>query len=299
MAGIAGLSDASGQAELMPKIKKILFPVDFSPAACGAAKYVAAMAGHFQAAITILHVVGIGEHNLAEELLPQRRTRLDAFAADEFKHLDLRRLCFTGSDPAAAIAAEADRWAADLIMMPTHGLGVFRRLLLGSVTAKILHDLACPVWTSIHAESAPQLEKIHCRRILCALDLNDRTDQVLGWGAWLATQFQAGLGIVHATLDPGTLFPLGLQEELTKSVNQRAERTIQELRARLGVQSLIRARDIFVRSGEPAELIAGAAADFEADLIIIGRHNGSGVRSRLHQNAYSILCNSLCPVISI
>lgn len=30
-------------------------------------------------------------------------------------------------------------------MMPTHGYGLFRSLLIGSVTAKVLHDAKCPI----------------------------------------------------------------------------------------------------------------------------------------------------------
>ncbi|HXE65203.1 MAG TPA: universal stress protein [Bryobacteraceae bacterium] len=283
----------------MPKIKRILFPVDFSAAACGAAKYVAATAGRFQAAVTMLHVVGMGEHSLAEELLPLRRAELNTFAADELRHLDVHRLCITGDDPAAAITAEAARWAADLVMMPTHGLGIFRRFLLGSVTGKILHDLDCPIWTTVHSEQVPKLEEIHCRKILCALDLDNRTDQILAWASWLADQLQASLGIAHATTDPRALFPLSLQEEFAKDLNEQAERKIQELLARLGMQSAVSARDIRVRSGDPAEVLTSAAAEFEADLIVIGRHNRSGLRGRLQQNAYTILCSSPCPVISI
>jgi len=67
----------------MPTIKKILFPVDFSDSCLGAARYVEALAGRFEAEIMLLHVVGMGEHNLAEDLLPQRQALLDAFLADE------------------------------------------------------------------------------------------------------------------------------------------------------------------------------------------------------------------------
>jgi hypothetical protein len=42
-----------------------------------------------------------------------------------------------------------------LIAMPTHGYGLFRRFLLGSVTAKVLHDADCPIWTGVHMEAAP------------------------------------------------------------------------------------------------------------------------------------------------
>ena len=54
----------------MPQIRKILFPVDFSDSSFGAARYVEYFAGQFQAEIMLLHAVGMGEHNLAEELLP-------------------------------------------------------------------------------------------------------------------------------------------------------------------------------------------------------------------------------------
>jgi hypothetical protein len=57
---------------------------------------------------------------------------------------------FAEGDPASIITEYAARNRVDLIMMPTHGYGTFRSLLLGSVTAKVLHDAECPVWTGVH-----------------------------------------------------------------------------------------------------------------------------------------------------
>jgi hypothetical protein len=65
-------------------------------------------------------------------------------------------------------------------MMPSYGLGFFRPSLLGSVTAKVLHDVGCPVWTSVHAEEAPPLERIGCTKVLCAIDLRERSQQIFG-----------------------------------------------------------------------------------------------------------------------
>jgi len=62
----------------MPLIKKILFPVDFSNNCLGVGRYVESFAGGFGAEIMLLHVVGMGEHNLAEELLPRRQEQLNA-----------------------------------------------------------------------------------------------------------------------------------------------------------------------------------------------------------------------------
>lgn len=64
------------------QIKRILFPVDFSDSSMGAAQYVEAMAGRFEAEVVMLHAVTMSEHNLAEELLPKRQVQLDGFLSD-------------------------------------------------------------------------------------------------------------------------------------------------------------------------------------------------------------------------
>jgi nucleotide-binding universal stress UspA family protein len=272
----SGLSVAALPPSItMPTIKKILFPVDFSEACRATARYAEAFAGQFQSEVMLLHVVGRGEHTVPEELLPGRQAKLDAFLKDEFKYFDVGRLCVTGNDPAEVIAEAARRWEADLVMMPTHGLGTFRRFLLGSVTAKVLSDLDCPVWTDAHLESAPRLKEIHCRKILCAVDLGERSHSVLRWASWLSAEYQAPLKLVHA----------GLPSEDTM-------RRIDLLQKELGAKA-----EAMIVRGDPSQVAAQAARDFGADLLVIGRHGGAG--EFLRQNAYAILCASPCPVVSI
>ena len=245
----------------------------------------------------LLHVVGMGEGGLtlAEEQLPLKKAQLDAFLADELKYFTTERVCVTGDEPAPVIVDTALNWGADLVMMPTHGLGAFRRFLLGSVTAKILHDLDCPVWTSVHSDVVLPLEQIHCRRILCAIDLTGRSQSVLKWAASLAAEYEAALGIVHSTAElPPAVISVGLEEELRRSVSEQAKEEIAKLQATVGT-----AAQVFIYSGDPANAVAGAAKDFAADLLIIGRHDGSEIAGFLHQNAYAILRDSPCPVISI
>src|SRR5207245_2957797 len=67
------------------------------------------------------------------------------------KHPDLAAGAIVSlGDPAAEITHYAEKNQVDLIMMPTHGYGRFRNMLLGSVTAKVLHDAHCPIWTAAH-----------------------------------------------------------------------------------------------------------------------------------------------------
>lgn len=278
----------------MPLIKKILFPVDFSDVCLGAARYVEAFAGRFEADVMLLHVVGMGEHNLAEELLPQRQTQLDSFLTDEFKYFTTQRVCVTG-DPSSGVVDAARRWSPDMVMMPTHGLGVFRRLLLGSVTAKVLHDVNCPVWTGVHSEAAPPLEQIHCRKVLCALDLMDRSQSILEWADWLAREYQAALGILHVTAEfPPEYGVWSLADEFAHALVDDAKRRIEILQMAAGTTA-----QVFVNSGDPAKTLTCVVRNFGADLLVIGRHSRAGVTGYLRHNAYAILRDSPCPVISI
>jgi nucleotide-binding universal stress UspA family protein len=149
-------------------IRHILFPYDFSRQGQLAARYVTAFAKRFGAHITILSVVPPGyASEQSAEWKGALKCRLDAALPGEFAGVNVEREADCG-DAALRIAAFAHNCDVDLVMMPTHGLGVFRTLLAGSVTAKVLHDIRCPIWTAAHADSqhAPELPQ----SILCAVD---------------------------------------------------------------------------------------------------------------------------------
>ena len=93
--------------------------------------------------------------------------RLAEFLRYELEQLDVARVVIEG-DPASEIVEFAGRRGFDLVMIPTHGYGEFRRLVLGSVTSHLLRNTACPVWTDVHVENVPRLEDIAFRKIVCA-----------------------------------------------------------------------------------------------------------------------------------
>jgi nucleotide-binding universal stress UspA family protein len=83
-------------------------------------------------------------------------------------------------------------------MMSTHGYSPFRRLLLDSVTSKVLHDTACAVWTGAHVAQGPPAEWIKLGHIACAIDLGPHSASVLRRGASLAAEFKSRL--THAKI---------------------------------------------------------------------------------------------------
>src|SRR5579872_5069543 len=189
----------SPQKEL--DIKHILFPLDFSGRCATAGPFVEAMASQFGSKVTLLSVAQLPYYNLGmmeppyppinlEEILQELKSQLDQWSTKEFASLRVERVAELGA-PAQIIADYARTHGVDLIMMPTHGYGPFRSLLLGSVTAKVLHDAACPVWTAAHIEDSPALQHLDCRNILCAIDATPKSVPLMKWSVELSKSLGA------------------------------------------------------------------------------------------------------------
>src|SRR5579864_1731798 len=178
--------------------KRILFPVDFSARCTDAARMAEIFTGHFQAELTLLHVVEPLTYNdvsIDVDALGERQ--LAAYLAEELKQFDVKRVLMHGA-PASQIVDYAQAGDFDLIMLPTHGYGGFRRLILGSVAARVLRDAQCPVWTGAHMEQVPKLEDIAVRKVICALDLGPQSCPTLRFAKQIASEFGADLQVVHA-----------------------------------------------------------------------------------------------------
>ena len=161
----------------MITFQRILFPVDFSKQDHEAASFVKAMAERFHSEVILLHVAEFVPAWYADPdamalepvVMNERREHLNGHLTEALSGLCVQRMLELG-DPSREITKCARDQKADLIMMPTHGYGPFRRFLLGSVTAKVLHDADCPVWTGVHTDQLWSQKQYQWRRFLCAVD---------------------------------------------------------------------------------------------------------------------------------
>jgi nucleotide-binding universal stress UspA family protein len=88
--------------------KRILFPVDFSERCSDAARMVETFAGHFQAELTLLHVVEPLTYNdLPVDAAALTRQQLNGYLADELKQFDVNRVSLAG-EAGSKIAAYAE-----------------------------------------------------------------------------------------------------------------------------------------------------------------------------------------------
>ncbi|HXJ44814.1 MAG TPA: universal stress protein [Bryobacteraceae bacterium] len=285
--------------------RNILFPVDFSERSHAAVPHVKAMAERFCAAVTLLHVVeGPAAWAIANDggyyvefdmprLLKEMDERLAAFAAVDFPSGAVTRMVETG-DPGTSIAQLAKTWGTDLIMLPTHGHGLFRSALIGSVAAKVLHDAHCPVWTGAHLEKTPVAKHREIRTVMCALDLEEGSLDLLRATARFATECKTGVYIVHAV--PGTRArpDMYFDVPLETFLKDNARREIAKLQKEAGT-----AFGVCLEAGGVSRVVHDACEHHNADLVITGRGAIRHFAGRLRTHAYGIIRDAGCPVLSI
>lgn len=288
----------------MLDFKKILFPIDMSDTCATIAPFVAAMAGKYSAEITMLHVLEMPSALMADSsggavpfididaILTGETEAAKAYLMDKFEGLKVQRVVIEGS-AAQVIDDYVRENGTDLIMMPTHGWGLFRTLLLGSVTAKILHDAACPVWTGAHVENpsavSPELETI-----MCGVDLTEDSIATMRFASGLADDSKAKLFLVHAVPGAEVIPQKYFDADLRYCLEQDARKIIGQLQQTAGVTA-----QLCLGAGKVSNIVRDSALGHRADLIVIGRGRASHTLGRLRSNVYSIIREAPCPVISV
>lgn len=271
--------------------RKILFPVDFSERSMAVVPTAEAFARKFDSELTLMHV-----KNPAALYDPAMKpeTRLKEFASrKEFSGIQVRTMLSSG-DPADAIVRFAHDVKSDLILMPTHGYGPFRRFLLGSVTLKVLHDAWCPVWTDAHCDDLDAKPATRIRSVVCAVDLTTKGHPALQFAWQLAKANDAKITIVHAVPLLTSYGAEYVAADWQEEIAQAAEKQIECLQKSEGTSAPVE-----IVLGEVATAVRGAAEEDKADVVVIGRSVEDRGLGRLRTHAYSIIRHSHCPVISV
>jgi nucleotide-binding universal stress UspA family protein len=285
----------------MSNIRHILFPLDFSTAGTAAIPYVRALANRFHAKVTVLSVVPpawvsppglipppVGSDAVALE--DALREHLDKLAMDGLESAPARLTAL--GDPAVKIAEFTRDNAVDLVMMATHGHGLFRGLLLGSVTSKVLHDVHCPVWTAAHAEKQHAQELP--RKILCALDGTDKSVALARWATDFSREVGASLQLFHVVRPISDWLSLESEQALQEELRAESRTRIESSLKAAGLDLPLR-----IAVGEIVAAITEEARQEGADLIVLGRGALHETLGRLRTHAHAIIQRSPCPVLSV
>ena len=164
------------------RITKVLVPVDFSPPSTVAVNHAVLLARRFRASLSLLHVIEPStalmytfptESEAAEKQRCERAERMLAamLGPEDQDDLDLETAVVVGDIPSTIELAVREQHA-DMVVMGTHGRGLFGRWLIGSVAQSLLRKIDVPILTVCHA-SRP----LSFKRILFATDFSEGSAQ--------------------------------------------------------------------------------------------------------------------------
>ena len=149
-----GITDATEHATL--QLKKILVPIDFSPASKNAFKYALRLAEEFAAEVTLLYVLApapsrsfasiLGAQAFSESDLSDTEKNLRALISST-RNGSVQRVRSTmrigvPSHEIVEMAKDAD---VDLIVIATHGYTGWKHFCIGSTAERVVRTAPCPV----------------------------------------------------------------------------------------------------------------------------------------------------------
>ena len=136
---------------------KILSPIDFSDPSHAALDMAAALASRFEAELLLVHIVpaiprlpapsyAFKEREYEEELHREAERRLVEMAQKlSQKGIKAQSTVGTANDVAMEILRIGEHNGMDLIVIATHGMSGWHKLVFGSVTEKLVRVAQCPV----------------------------------------------------------------------------------------------------------------------------------------------------------
>ncbi|MDQ3546773.1 MAG: universal stress protein [Verrucomicrobiota bacterium] len=137
------------------RLRRILLPTDFSPAAAHGLSYARALATEFEARLILLHSVALHYYSTNPDFVLLDLPPLLA-AAEKASAAELREFVEEGDwkglkvettlgHPGEQVCRRAGELGADLIVTSTHGRTGLKRVLLGSMAEYIVRHAACPM----------------------------------------------------------------------------------------------------------------------------------------------------------
>ena len=301
----------------MVEIRRILCPIDFSDFSRRAIDHAVAIARWYESAVTALHVfspapvAAFGPGPVTFQPIVLTAVDRDQLLADTKAFIEAEAAPGVAIDAVVRegntteeILDQAGSMNADVIVMGTHGRAGFERLLLGSVTEKVLRKAPCPVLTvPRRLPDAVPSGPVVFKRIICALDFSASSRRALKYALSLAQEADGCLTVVHV-LAPDVVGQVGIGEEhLSFAILQRQReeeaRQLLEKAVPDSAGTYCETESVLLR-GKPAPEILRIAADRHAELIVMGVQ-GRGAADLLFfgSTTQHVVREATCPVLTL
>jgi nucleotide-binding universal stress UspA family protein len=162
-------AEGADEAEaLTPEaVTRVVAPLDLSAYSLPLARRAAALASDYTASLTLLHVVeplptpvpfmgAVTLHDIVGDPVGQADDLLNRLVDELGPDVPATEARAVEGHAALTITETAEEAGADLIVIASHGLTGLERVLLGSVTARVVRRAPCPVYVArVEPESWP------------------------------------------------------------------------------------------------------------------------------------------------
>ena len=284
----------------MIHIKKVMVPVDFSEASKKGVNYGLSLALEFEARLVLANIVRYD--SLA--YLTAKAHLLDLIPAELRERLDFELIVKSG-DIRQELLGIVEEKEIDLVVMGSRGRSHVQRLLLGSVTERMLRKLHVPILTVSHLEPERELHKpgpVPLKKLLYATDLADGSEAGLEFSIRLARGLNAHLTVVHVVqpLDAAMygIETAGYLPDYATEARAQASERLNRLVALVSDGSV--PITTVLADGVAYERIHALAAGQNADLVVINlQGKGRLDRALLGTTAERVIRTATVPVLAL
>ena len=295
------------------QFKNILCATDFSDFSNRTVKYGIALSNEFDSKLFVCHIIDLssvaiyGEFQLdpvglQDRIMNDANEQLQELIGGQ--QINWEPLISVGhaADEISRIVEEQN---IDLVISATRGRSGLKRLILGSVTERLMRTLSCPLLV-VHSPDkafvASDDQEVIINRILIGCDFSPDSDVAFEHGLSLAQEFQSELHLAH-------VIETSIYQQLHKTESPVEEELQQEIQTRLiqKLQDMVpeEARNwckpqTSLLDGHPYEELVNYAVKNKIDMIVLGTRGHGLVKSLLVGSTTDrVVRNAPCPVLSV
>lgn len=285
-------------------VERILLSSDGSEFSEGAVREAIRLAKKCSSSLSVMSVLDINPEfdAMAPQIIEKRekdaRVHLEAVQARVRKEgLDCTTTVLRGEDPYKEIVNEAIRNKNTMIVMGRRGRTGLSRLMIGSVTARVIGHAPCNVLV------VPKAGQLEFKSILVATDGSKYSAAAASEAIGLARRNNSSLTVISVVPSELTTptdidFTVNQRELIAEKEMHNAEKSAKDVKEAAQKEG-VSAR-AFVMTGKPSEAVIQLAQEKKADLIVLGSHGRTGVEKLLMGSvAERVIVLASCPVLVV
>lgn len=273
------------QACPIPKLEKLLLSTDGSEFSEGAIREAIALAKTCSSKLTAISVVEANPEyetlapQLVEKEIEKAKAHLESVRVRASKEgVACENIVRHGEDSYRYIVDEASKKGIGMIIMGRRGRTGLKRLMMGSVTAKVIGHAPCDVLV------VPRAAKVEIKKILVATDgsrYGERAAiEAIGIAKSSGARLTALSVVPSESISPLDIVHSEMHRGLIAEREQKAAQcnidSVREAAVKEGISV-----EGLIAEGRPYEAIISTANEKGIDLIVVGSHGRTGIEKLL------------------